>query len=700
MVKAMNKKKHSAALVLIIALLAAMGTLTVSAVTPYNSYNYDSGGNAVQTPDIYEPDFALSGSLIGVGEFADPADMYADGNDLYILDSGNNRIVIYNTADGSAREISVKNGSDTAELKKAAGIYTASGIIYVADSGNQCVWCINGQGEVIKKITKPESEYFSSAAEFLPQKITGDSVGNLYVQCTGIYEGLAIFDTEYVFKGFFAGERVETTSQILQSYFWKQFMTKEQREAMSNYVPTEILNMDMSEDNFLYSVTPGRIISGKGYKETIDSVRCLNPKGTDILENSMPSRVKSSFEADSRYLNFVDIVYGKNGFISIIDNRRGRICQFDENMRLITAFGGIGSYVGTFYSPCAVEEVNERLAVLDSQKSNITFFSLTQTGEKVHKALKLYNNGNYSESLEPWKEVIEENPEFQLAYIGIGNALFNEGSYKEAMNYYELGKYPEGYSNAFHEYRVEAMRNGYLILFAVIAAAAAVIVLLKLYRKKAPAGKRAPADYSGGELMLFSVCHPFDGFDEMRTKKKGTLWVTFAVTVLLVILGIAEQQYFGKAFVMAEEGKTNILIIAAVRIAVVLLFVISNWAFSVLLDGKATFLQICLFISVALIPYIGAGLLRVILSHFLTANEGVFLSLILAVGIIWSFALLMSAFSVFHEYEIGKSVLIVIVTVIGMLLIAVLGFLMFNLVQTVLETAKTVFSEIVFRINT
>ena len=369
-------------------------------------------------------------------------------------------------------------------------------------------------------------------------------------------------------------------------------------------------------------------------------------------------------------------------------------------MRLITAFGGIGSYVGTFYSPCAVEEINERLAVLDSQKSNITFFSLTQTGEKVHKALKLYNNGNYSESLEPWKEVIEENPEFQLAYIGIGNALFNEGSYKEAMNYYELGKYPEGYSNAFHEYRVEAMRNGYLILFAVIAAAAAVIVLLKLYRKKAPAGKRAPADYSGGELMLFSVCHPFDGFDEMRTKKKGTLWVTFAVTVLLVILGIAEQQYFGKAFVMAEEGKTNILIIAAVRIAVVLLFVISNWAFSVLLDGKATFLQICLFTSVALIPYIGAGLLRVILSHFLTANEGVFLSLILAVGIIWSFALLMSAFSVFHEYEIGKSVLIVIVTVIGMLLIAVLGFLMFNLVQNVLETAKTVFSEIVFRINT
>ena len=269
------------------------------------------------------------------------------------------------------------------------------------------------------------------------------------------------------------------------------------------------------------------------------------------------------------------------------------------------------------------------------------------------------------------------------------------------MKYYELGKYSEGYSNAFHEYRVEAMRNGYLILFAVIAAVAAVIVLLRLYRKKrAAAGKKALADYSGGGLMLYSVFHPFNGFDEMRTKKKGTLWFALAVTVLLVILGIAEQQYFGKAFVTAEEGKTNILIIAAVRIAVVLIFVISNWAFSVLLDGKATFLQICFFTSVTLVPYIGAGLLRVILSHFLTVNEGVFLSLILAVGIIWSFAVLMSAFSVFHEYEIGKSILILIVTLIGMLLIAVLMFLMYNLVQNVLETVKTVFSEIVFRINT
>lgn len=205
----MDKKKYSVAAALIIALVIAMASFTVSAATPYNSYNYDSNGNAVQTPDIYQPEKILSGDLIGVGEFIEPTDLYADGDTLYILDSGNSRIVSYNILSDTASETLIKNGGDMVELKKATGIYTHDSVIYVADSGNQCVWCVNKQGDVITKITKPDSEYFSDSTEFLPRKITGDSVGNLYVQCTGIYEGLVIFGAEREFKGFFAGERVD-----------------------------------------------------------------------------------------------------------------------------------------------------------------------------------------------------------------------------------------------------------------------------------------------------------------------------------------------------------------------------------------------------------------------------------------------------------------------------------------------------------
>lgn len=81
--------------------------------------------------------------------------------------------------------------------------------------------------------------------------------------------------------------------------------------------------------------------------------------------------------------------------------------------------------------------------------------------------------------------VIDKNPNFQLAYIGVGNALYNEGDYAQAMEYYELGKYSEGYGNAYREYRVAAMRSNYLwILGGIVLVVAAVFLVKYLFKKR------------------------------------------------------------------------------------------------------------------------------------------------------------------------------------------------------------------------
>ena len=59
----------------------------------------------------------------------------------------------------------------------------------------------------------------------------------------------------------------------------------------------------------------------------------------------------------------------------------------------------------------------------------------------------------------------------------------------------------------------------------------------------------------------------------------------------------------------------------------------------------------------------------------------------------------MAGFSVFHEFELGKSVFSFIVTLIGIVLIVVLAFLFYNLTQNVIDFIKTVFSEMLFRMN-
>lgn len=677
-------------------------TVSVSADSvPYASYTYDCDGNVVESGSVYSPMCVINGEGLNVGGFSGPADLYERDGHLYVLDSGNSRIVKTDIRGSFAKEIIPAESGEEIDLTKATGIYVdAKERIFIADSGNNAVWVLNADGAAEKKITKPDSEYFDKDIEFLPSRVIGDSVGNIYVQSTGIYDGLCIFDSEYQFTGFFGSEKVKTTSEILTSYFWKQFMTSEQKESMANYVPSEIYSMDISSEDFIYTITPGASLGTLPYKQNSDSIRCLNPKGSDTLKSDAPRNVEAALDSDNLYLNFIDVSYSESGYINLLDNKHGRIYQYDDNMRLITAFSGMGDFAGTFSNPCAIESTGEYILVLDAGKNNITVFEPTLIGTKIHNALSLYNSGNYQESLEPWLEVIEQNPNFQLAYIGIGNALFNEGNYKEAMSYYELAKDTEGYSNAYKEYRVIMMRNNIVwIVLVIVLAVVAIKLFSYLKRKRGLFAYSSASKMSSGYLMWYSARHPFIGFDAIRYNKRRCYPFCVVVFLLLVALGVAEQLFMGKSFGIVNTADTNILTVFLIRLAIVVLFVLSNWALSVLLDGKATVGEICTFSSIALVPYIICGFIRVILSHFLTAQENIFLTLLMLVGIGMGVALMLIGFSVFHEFETGKAVLILLLTLVGMLLITVLAFLLYSLTQNIVDFVRTIAGEIIFRMN-
>lgn len=680
--------------------LACMASVSADSV-PYASYTYDCDGNVVESGSVYSPMCVINGEGLNVGGFSGPADLFERDGYLYVLDSGNSRIVKTDIRGSFAKEIIPAESGEEIDLTKATGIYVdAKERIFIADSGNNAVWVLNADGAAEKKITKPDSEYFDKDIEFLPSRVIGDSVGNIYVQSTGIYDGLCIFDSEYQFTGFFGSEKVKTTSEILTSYFWKQFMTSEQKESMANYVPSEIYSMDISSEDFIYTITPGASLGTLPYKQNSDSIRCLNPKGSDTLKSDAPRNVEAALDSDNLYLNFIDVSYSESGYINLLDNKHGRIYQYDDNMRLITAFSGMGDFAGTFSNPCAIESTGEYILVLDAGKNNITVFEPTLIGTKIHNALSLYNSGNYQESLEPWLEVIEQNPNFQLAYIGIGNALFNEGNYKKAMSYYELAKDTEGYSNAYKEYRVIMMRNNIVwIVLVIVLAVVAIKLFSYLKRKKGLFAYSSASKMSSGYLMWYSARHPFIGFDAIRYNKRRCYPFCVVVFLLLVALGVAEQLFMGKSFGIVNTADTNILTVFLIRLAIVVLFVLSNWALSVLLDGKATVGEICTFSSIALVPYIICGFIRVILSHFLTAQENIFLTLLMLVGIGMGVALMLIGFSVFHEFETGKAVLILLLTLVGMLLIMVLAFLLYSLTQNIVDFVRTIAGEFIFRMN-
>ena len=72
--------------------------------SPYISYNYDRWGDAVPSQAGYIETCTVSGDDIGADSFDEPSDIFFDGNNFYIADTGNNRIV---SIDSSLENVSV-----------------------------------------------------------------------------------------------------------------------------------------------------------------------------------------------------------------------------------------------------------------------------------------------------------------------------------------------------------------------------------------------------------------------------------------------------------------------------------------------------------------------------------------------------------------------------------------------------------------
>ncbi len=678
-----------------------------AAAAPYRSYTYDSYGNAVTIPDVYEPALILNGQDMGVQTMGTPTDLFvSQSGDIYILDSGPGRILVL---DGNYKAKSIidhftLNGEDS-PITDASGLFVDNqNRIFVADTGNRRVIRTGTDGVITAVIDKPESAYFNESVEFLPEKLVIDRAGNLYVKCRNIYQGAVLFDKELGFEGFFGSEKVVTTAKALSDFFWKQFMTEEQKDAMADYVPTEITNFDIADDGFIFSISPGQNIPWQNMKTEMDGIRRLNPKATDTTVNKMSKSAYQSMAQDARRLNFIDLTYDENGFLNIIDDQKGRIYHFDRNLQLIAAFGSLGDYDGTFLGPVAIDMCGEDLLVLDSKKATVTVFRLTDMGRAVHQAVGFYNQGNYEEAIEPWQRVLEHNPNYELAYIGIGSALYNRQEHQSAMEYFLKGRDSERYSDAYKEYRIISMRSNFVYIFAGLIAVFAAMMLVRYILRKRRRGIVLTSglqsrDISRYKLAFYTVLHPGGGFDELHYRRKNSLRMSILYFAALVLMGAFEQQFIGPQINMRDPNSVNLTGVFFSRLIILFLFVLSNWALSALADGKATFIDIWIITLYSLQPYIYCGFLRVLVSNFIIKEEAAYLQFIMIVGILWSLTMLLSGIMIFHEYELGKTILSLIITLIGMLLIIFLVFLLYSLFQQLTSTIMTLMNEISFRVR-
>jgi hypothetical protein len=443
---------------------------------------------------------------LGIGNFRNPQGVFVHGNSIYVVDSGNNRIVELDANYELVREIKEFNldGQPSAFSGPSDVFVTENGDFYVADTNNLRVVQFDKDFNAVKVITKPAEALMDESSEFLPTKLVVDNADRIFLIARNVNKGIMEFDSTGAFTGYVGANKV---SFDVIEMIWKTIATREQREQMILFVPTEYNNIALDHKGFMYTTCSSipeedlmavafteqetsllTMLLGIGQSTNVEPIRRLNAMGADILIRNgwvMPLGDWSWATAEDGVdaigpSRFIDSTSNEHDTYFALDRTRGRIFGYDFQGNLLFAFGGLGNKAGYFQFPTAIEYFNESLLVMDSVAASLTVFNPTEYGKLIHGALDDYVKGNYERSAQMWEQVLVSNTNYDLAYIGLGRALLRQERYEEAMYYFKLKYDTANYSKAFQQYRKQVVEDNIGI---VIVGIFSLIILFSVYKQ-------------------------------------------------------------------------------------------------------------------------------------------------------------------------------------------------------------------------
>lgn len=197
---------------------------------------------------------------------------------------------------------------------------------------------------------------------------------------------------------------------------------------------------------------------------------------------------------------------------------------------------------------------------------------------------------------------------------------------------------------------------------------------------------------------LYILVHPVDGYHEMKYNKKYSLRVANIVLAFWVLLKILLWGYVDFDF-KTQWNEVQLFQILLTSVVIFAIAIISNWCFCTLMDGKGRFLEIWISCAYALIPYVSLGFIRTVLTYIMAAaEEAVFLSYLNIIGVVWTVLLLFIALYVVHDYTGPKTVGSILLTILGVLIIAFLVVLLSGLATQIYSFFATIYFELKLRL--
>lgn len=197
---------------------------------------------------------------------------------------------------------------------------------------------------------------------------------------------------------------------------------------------------------------------------------------------------------------------------------------------------------------------------------------------------------------------------------------------------------------------------------------------------------------------LYLITHPLDGYWDLTHENRGSIAAANIIIILALVTNILSYQYSNpiiNGYVQLQYF--NIYRVIAGFLAPIAIGTLANWGLTTLFDGKGTMKQIYMAIGYALTPYVIINFPCIFISNVMTMEEGSFIYYAQSIAAVWVGVLIISAVMQIHDYTITKTILTLIATAVGMLVIIFVLLLFFSLLTDAVAYFISLYKEINYR---
>ncbi|MBH0161758.1 YIP1 family protein [Fictibacillus sp. 26RED30] len=662
---------------LLVFLLVPISSIA-SASVPYQTETLSADGQTIETQTAYTP----VGTLLPDVEITNPEDIFSDpkGN-LYIADSGAKRILVADKNGKFVREIG------KGVLKSPTGVYVdETERIFVADYEEEKVFRFSKDGKVEEEYGKPDSPLFGKSSSFKPQKVAVDRRGSIYVISEGSTNGIIQLSKDGGFLGYYG---VNSTEGSFGTFLQKLLTSESKKANMFMKTPPAPDNIALDDQGLVYSVTEGT---------TNEVIKKLNVAGKNML-----------FPDISDEKSLQDIAVDHDGNMFVVSST-GEIYEYDSFGNLLFIFGGKDdgtNRLGLFKQPTGITiDPDGRLYVTDKERGMIQVFESTAFSKQVHEGIALFKEGRYVESQKYWEEVLKMNSSFGLAHSAMGSAYYKQQDYDKALEEYEFANDVYGYSDSFWEVRHAWMQeNLETVLFALIFFAILYYIVKVIDKKKGILDQprnvlRAIKKQRliGELLFLFKFFrHPIDSFYYLKRKQYASILSATILYVILIVEYIYSRFYTGFIYktVSSDANLVGELLLLLVPLA---LFIVVNYLVSTINDGEGRFKDIYIGTIYSLAPFLVFSPILTLLSNVLTYNEAFVYVFSIRIIYAWCLIILFIMLKEIHNYTFSDTIRNIFVTLFGMVIMLLVVFIVFVLIDQVYDFVYSIIKEAVLRV--